>query len=189
MSPLATTQKGCHDRHAMGEDEITALTLRHNRGLSPELQLARVIWDECPDEALTVRSKCGGLLAEWHQQGLSLEMIGRRVGCSRQRVHQILRRFYPMSTETGLLTSREAGRICGIRGPTFRRLALDLGETPVWPGTTYSRSWWTGKQVGRVRKFLASLSCPRCGRRIVKRIRRVKGIRRRCCSTDGKGNV
>lgn len=113
---------------------------------------------------MSVRQVYGGLIASLREDGLSLNIIGRVVGVTRERVRQILMDYYPESLHPrDKLGTPTVSRLTGIGENRLRRWAASAGLRR-GGSALHSHYIWTEEEMARALQELRHQVCVICGR-------------------------
>ena len=78
-----------------------------------------------------------GQIMEWRKQGLALQLIGDKVGVTRERVRQVLERYYGTTVVPGLVPRGKLARLLGCSSQRLQKLEKEGLLTPDHYGGFY----------------------------------------------------
>lgn len=99
-------------------------------------------------------------IGAWRQEGYTLQEIGDRCHVSRERIRQILNKFYPDKLHHNFLSTEAAARQIPCSPDRFAAIASAIGLTPVVDKGKGRVKFWDDNAVRLISKYK---SCHICG--------------------------
>ena len=99
-------------------------------------------------------------IATWRQEGCTLQEIGDKCNVSRERIRQILEKFYPDKLHHNLLSTEAAAKQIPCSPDRFAAIASSMSLSPIIDKGKGRVKFWDGDAVRLVSQFK---SCRICG--------------------------